>query len=216
MNFSDRLNQLVVKHGGGSSDAFGRLCGFNGESVRQWINEKSKPSMDKLIAIAENCGVSLDWLMLGARQEQLPEEAGPFSFVRRYDVRASAGPGALVPFDDINDSEQFVAFRTEWLRRIGVSPRRAEVLIAVGDSMEPTIRDQDLLLVDREIDRIVDNGIYVLVLGGLVLVKRVQTRHDGSVILISDNPRYENEPVSAGDLPNLRVEGRVRWFGRTI
>lgn len=142
--------------------------------------------------------------------------SGGFSFVRRFDVRASAGPGAIVAFDDIDGSSRFVAFRTEWLHRIGVSPGHAEVLIAVGDSMEPTIRDGDLLLIDRAIDRVIDNGIYVLVLGGMVLVKRIQTRRDGSVVLLSDNQRYHDDTVPAGELPDLKVEGRVRWFGRTI
>lgn len=145
----------------------------------------------------------------------LPNLAERFAFVRRYDVRASAGNGALTTADELEGGD-FVAFRADWLHRIGVSPRQAEVLIAIGDSMEPTIRDGDLLLIDRSFDRPKDNGIYVLVLGGMVLVKRIQTRRDGSVVLLSDNQRYENEVVPADELPDLKVEGRVRWFGRTI
>ncbi len=83
--------------------------------------------------------------------------------------------------------------------------------------MEPTIRDGDLLLIDRSIDRIVDNGIYVVVVAGMVVVKRLQTRVDGSVVLRSDNrERYDDELIAAHDVPDLIVEGRVRWFGRTI
>lgn len=102
------------------------------------------------------------------------------------------------------------------MERNSVNPRFAEVLVAVGDSMEPTIRDGDLLLLDRSIDRVVDNGIYVLVLAGMVLLKRIQTRRDGSVVLKSDSERYDDETVPAGEVPDLRIEGRVRWFGRTI
>ena len=179
------------------------------------------PGLTSIIALANAGGVSVEWLISGeqTRQSPTPErqmQDGDFSFVPRYDVRASAGPGAIVPFEDIDGSAQFLAFRSEWLRRIGVNPRRAEVLIVAGDSMEPTIRDGDLLLIDRGVDRVIDNGIYVFVLGGMVLVKRVQTRRDGSLVLLSDNQRYREEIVPAHDLTDLRVEGRVRWFGRTI
>jgi phage repressor protein C with HTH and peptisase S24 domain len=172
--------------------------------------------MDNLAAMATACGESLDWLVLGQSQEVHGVDEAKFSFIHRYNVRASAGPGAIVPFDDLNGAAEFVAFRTEWLHRVGVNPRRAEVLIAVGDSMEPTIRDGDLLLIDRSFERVRDEGIYVLVLAGMVLVKRIQTRRDGSAILKSDNDRYEDEIVPATEVNDLKIEGRVRWFGRSI
>jgi phage repressor protein C with HTH and peptisase S24 domain len=157
----------------------------------------------------------LDWLVLGKDQEFLTADLGAFSFLPRYDVRASAGPGAMAAPDDL-DGGGFMAFRTEWLRRLRINPHRAEVILAVGDSMEPTIHDGDVILVDRSIDRVVDNGIYVVTLGNLVLVKRVQTRRDGSAVLKFDNQRYDDEVVPADELPDLKIEGRVRWFGRTI
>ncbi|MBH0619495.1 helix-turn-helix transcriptional regulator, partial [Salmonella enterica] len=80
----------------------------------------------------------------------------------------------------------------------------------------PTIRDGDMLLVDRSIDRVVDNGIYVVVFGGAVLVKRVHIRRDRSVVLRSENAVYPEEVVPADEVPDLVIEGRVRWFGRTI
>ena len=59
--------------------------------------------------------------------------------------------------------------------------------------LDPTIRDGDLILVDRSVDKVVDNGIYVVTFGGLVLVKRIQSRRDGGVILISDEPSVRKE-----------------------
>jgi SOS-response transcriptional repressor LexA len=213
--FSERL-RLAVERAGGKTYVCQR-SGVPDRSLTNYLAATTEPKAFALAAIAEACSVSVEWLTGRSDPPNMADTLGDgFSFVRRYDVRASAGPGAMVPYEDIDGSAQFVAFRTEWLHRIGVSSAHAEVLIAVGDSMEPTIRDGDLLLIDRGIDRVVDNGIYVLVLGGMVLVKRVQTRRDGSVVLLSDNQRYENEAVPAAELPDLKVEGRVRWFGRTI
>jgi phage repressor protein C with HTH and peptisase S24 domain len=175
-------------------------------------------------AVAAEAEIPLEWIVTGRAMERTGERlssgdcieiAAGFSFVPRYDVRPSGGPGAVEASGDL-DGGSFVAFRTDWLRRLGIDPNRAEVIFAVGDSMDPTIRDGDLILVDRSIDRVVDNGIYVVTLGGLVLVKRVQSRSDGGIILSSDNSNYRDDVVPAGELPNLKIEGRVRWFGRTI
>lgn len=220
LSFAVRITQLVKEHAGGDNAAFGELCGASPETVRLWTIDKSKPSMDKLALISRACKVSLDWLILGDTPNSLDSpnilvHSEGFSVIPRYDVRASAGPGAVVASGDL-DGAGFMAFRTEWLRRLGINPQRAEVILAVGDSMEPTIHDGDVILVDRSIDKVVDNGIYVVTLGNLVLVKRVQTRRDGSAVLKSDNQRYDDEVVPAHELPDLKIEGRVRWFGRTI
>jgi DNA-binding phage protein len=209
-----RLREAVKQAGGNAVVA--QRSGIPERSLANYLSGSTEPKVFALSALADACCVSLDWLTKGGALAQMPNSASEFSFIPRYDVRASAGPGAIVPFEDIDGTRQFVAFRTEWLRRIGVNPKTAEVLVAVGDSMEPTIRDGDLLLIDRSIDRVVDNGIYVLVIAGMVLLKRLQTRRDGSAVLKSDNARYDDEVVPANEVPDLRIEGRVRWFGRTI
>jgi phage repressor protein C with HTH and peptisase S24 domain len=200
-----------------------RLIGRSLKQYWRYVEGHDVP-LSVLFKIAKVTGIQEDFLILGRLVPSL-EDAGfggeekrnkELSYIKRYDVRASAGPGALVAHEDLNGGSQFLALRTAWLHQIGVNPGRAEVLIAVGDSMEPTIRDGDLLLIDRALDRVVDNGIYVLVLGGMVLVKRIQTLRDGSAVLKSDNQRYNDEVIPAHELPDLKVEGRVRWFGRTI
>jgi phage repressor protein C with HTH and peptisase S24 domain len=89
-------------------------------------------------------------------------------------------------------------------------------LTARGDSMEETIRDGDVLLVDTSIDRVRDNSIYVVVYGDMVLVKRIHGRINGSLQLISDNARYPAEEVSKSEVDLLHIAGRVMWFGRSI
>ncbi len=109
-----------------------------------------------------------------------------------------------------------IAFQATWLRKRGINPGAARALTVRGDSMEPTIRSGDILLVDTSKDRIEDNGIYVVVSGGYVLVKRVHPRLDGSLMLISDNATYPPEDVPAIEASVFRVAGRVMWFGRSI
>lgn len=162
--------------------------------------------------VSRETDLPLSWLATGR-----PEGAigGDFTLIQKLDVRASAGPGSLAAYPHDEDQE-LIAFRTEWLRRIGVQPKNAELLVADNDSMEPTIKHGDIMLVDRGIDRIVDEGIYIVVLAGFVLVKRVQIRRDGTVVLKSDNPKYDPEEVPPAEQAELIISGRVKWVARTF
>lgn len=183
------------------------------------------PGLPKLIELSEAAGTTIDWLATGREpmrpaqndQQQLQIMGGSdlpgFTLVPRLNVQASAGNGALTWSEEPVD---FLAFQESWLRARNISPKHARVLTTKGDSMEPTIRDGDVLLIDTSIDRVRDNTIYIVVYGGLVLVKRVHGKFDGSLMLMSDNERYPPEIVAAHDVPDLIVAGRVVWFGRSI
>ena len=89
-----------------------------------------------------------------------PDIADDVIFVRRLDIQASAGGGALAVYDDEDDQGlQFIALQASWLRARGINPAFCRVLTAKGDSMEPTIRDGDTMIIDTSIDRAKDNTI---------------------------------------------------------
>ncbi|WP_288079893.1 helix-turn-helix transcriptional regulator [Shinella sp.] len=203
--------------------------------MRAYLKD-TMPGLDKLVQLAEAGGVTLDWLARGVGNKSyqgadLLVRSGPggelllfeerkgvapahdFALIPRLDIQASAGDGRIAGAED---PLEYLAFQRGWLRARGINPARARILTARGDSMEETIRDGDVLLIDTSIDRIRDNAIYIVVYGEMVLVKRVHGRLNGSLQLISDNPRYPPEEVSAGEVDQLNIAGRVMWFGRTI
>ena len=216
---ADRIKVLI---GDGSANSFARKCGIGESSLRQYLSG-SMPSADNAAKIAKTGSVSLDWLVTGEGERGASGQTqtrfndtitrDDFRLIPRLDVEASAGNGMLAQHENELD---LLAFRSDWLHRMGISPRAARILTARGDSMEPTIRDGDILLVDTSIDRVMDNAIYVVVLGGLVLVKRIQVRRDGSLDLISDNTAFSPETVPANEAASLHIAGRVMWFGRKI
>ncbi|WP_084174666.1 XRE family transcriptional regulator [Afifella pfennigii] len=199
-----------------------------GVSKTSWENYeagKSSPGARVLASLAE-LGADLHWLLTGAalrdgenesqRLSKTPEvRAEGFALIPKIDVQAAAGAGAVVDSEAVSAE---IALSPRWLRARHINPAGARMLTAKGDSMEPTIRSGDTLIVDTSIEMVVDSGIYVVVYGGLLLVKRVQLRRDGSVILKSDNPaaHYEDEIVPAAEAHELRIAGRVMWFGREI
>lgn len=218
-----------------SPHAFSKKVGISDTMIRKYLTG-SMPGLDKLVQIAEAGGVTLDWLARGVGPKNTVAQpdfvvSGPggevvlvaeaksslitqeFALIPRLDVQASAGDGRIAVGED---PLEYLAFQRGWLRGRGINPDRARILSARGDSMEETIRDGDVLLVDTSIDRIRDNAIYVVIYGDMVLVKRVHGRLNGSLQLISDNPRYPPEEVTAAEVDQLNIAGRVMWFGRTI
>lgn len=221
-----RLARVVDDLGGAGPAS--KIIDVKAETVSKWVRGESKAPFYALAAFARKAGASLDWLAWGTEPAFAPTVASgdqpiyepgagplPFGFFRvpRYDVRASAGAGALN--DDANIKD-YLAFRESWIRvELGTSPREVLCMNAIGDSMEPTIRTGDVLLVDRAITKVADEAIYVVALEDALLLKRVQPLL-GGVVLRSDNPAYGPVSLTSAEADQLSVFGRVRWYGRVI
>jgi hypothetical protein len=124
--------------------------------------------------------------------------------VPRLALGASAGPGALA------GEEQAIGalrFSTRWLRGQGLDPAQLSAIAVAGDSMEPTLRDGDEILVDRT-PRPLRDGIHVVRVDDAVLVKRLDTGRSGVIALLSDNAAYRAVELPAAD---VQLVGRVVW-----
>ena len=154
------------------------------------------------------------WAEEGATFRHRDDLDETYLLVPKYGVQAAAGGGMLVESEQIVD---YLAFNAAWVHtRLGVEAGRLALIEAVGDSMEPTIRPGDLVLVDVGVDRVVANAVYVLNVGNGLVIKRLQRLLDGTIILRSDNAAYEPERLQPADVEQLRVIGRVLWIGRSV
>lgn len=208
IGLGSRIGELVAELG---EDKAVLVTGRSYKTLGRYISGKEAP-FNVVAALAQAAGRSMTWMATGI--EDQPDAPEGFKLIKRLDIEASAGPGALV---EVEDTFEVLAFREDWLRRRGINPLTTHALTARGDSMEPTIRDGDVLLVDKSIDHVRDNAIYVVVFAGRTLVKRLQLMRDGSVIIKSDNSAaFTDEVVPAAEVPEINVAGRVMWYGRSI
>jgi phage repressor protein C with HTH and peptisase S24 domain len=82
--------------------------------------------------------------------------------------------------------------------------------------MEPTIRDGDFLMIDRDPDVVaaLRDGIWVIREDNEVKVKRLQ-KASGSLRIISDDATWPPYSVSLTDVGSaVVVLGRVVWSGK--
>ncbi len=223
--FVARLRLVVAQWP--SADRLARATGVSPSAFRKWLKGEAEPSRDRLVALAGTAGVSVAWLAQGEGPEpdllsldaraRNPDAAGPdtaqFQLMPKVSEAAAAGGG----HQTANGATEFIGFRHDWLRAtFNREPHDIVLETAVGDSMAPQIGNGDLLLVDTT-DRSFRNfGIYVIEVRNERLVKRVQRKFDGSLILISDNSLYQAESISAELAKEVRIVGRVVWRGGAL
>lgn len=216
--FIDRLNQL---RGEMRDAAFSRKVGVPPQTLARY-EKGSLPSIDVAARIADAFDVSIDWLCARTNDRNMGSSGSLIDanavILPRYDIRASAGAGSLVVSEDV--SEYFTVGR-DWMRRNlppwAPSNATVGVLENGGDSMEPTIRDGDVLMVVQDVEwRIVERGgIFVFSLDDhRLLLKRLQVMNNGDLRIISDNPAYAAEIIPYTDIEHrVRIHGQVFFAG---
>jgi phage repressor protein C with HTH and peptisase S24 domain len=128
-----------------------------------------------------------------------------------YNVAASAGPGALIDWHE--EVVERLAFPPGYLRHItSANPKYLAIISVKGRSMEPTLREDDVVMIDTAKRDLSFEGIFVIRDGGQsMLVKRIsRASRRGFVMLVSDN--RDHPPVERA-LDDIEVIGKVIWAG---
>ena len=137
----------------------------------------------------------------------LPDDV--YALVPQVGVSLAAGAGAEPGLEPVLPP---LAFRRSWLQSRGVTSRgNLRVASVRGDSMQPYLQDNDIVLLDMGQTDIVDNQIYAIEHSGDVRVKRLTKKFDGGILIRSDNRDYPEESLSPEQAGSLRTLGRVLW-----
>ncbi len=143
--------------------------------------------------------------------EQLLIDGADFAPVHRLNVNLSAGSGA--ENGDFGVVET-LAFRRDWLRKIGVSPAAAVLVKVLGESMQPSLQDGDLALVDTTQRMPRSGDVYAVTdIDAQTLVKRVDSLGSEGLLLRSDNPDFAPLIRLGDDASRVVIHGRVMWSG---
>lgn len=180
------------------------------------LNDTTKPEKvwaDTATKICRFLGISRDWLLFerGSMDAPVAVDDSSWENVRATAQGVSLG-GGMSP-DDYAETHR-LKFLASSLRSQGLDARHLEVYYGRGDSMEPTIKDGDAILVNKAETRILDEKLYFIRHEGHFFVKRLQL-HGDLVFIVSDNrddPQWR-KPVLVKDSDDFEVLGRVRWIG---
>ncbi|MBQ6518307.1 MAG: helix-turn-helix domain-containing protein [Anaerolineaceae bacterium] len=181
-------------------------------AVSSWESGRWDPDQQNLSKMADLFGVSVDTLLgrnvpiepQASQIEPQPELVFEDEVMLPLVASLRCGPGDPgKPFSFIKP----VPAPKSYIRRWGEG---LQVIMAVGESMSPTIIPGDML-VCRPGDAWENGQVVSVNYGDTDMVKRIYRTSDGGIDLRSDNPKFETIHVSPEELRdgNLHVLGRV-------
>jgi phage repressor protein C with HTH and peptisase S24 domain len=221
---SESGNRIKHARGNDTQREFAKNLGFSSSYISEVESGKTKPSLELLIRISQVTNYSLHWLLTG----EGPMLLEPSEFMVKEDSASygELGEFALIPKVALEGgmgtegrgieegAKEKYAFRRTWLQSKGIF--KDFVLFAVrGDSMDPTITDGDVVLIDRSRKQVLVGNIYALRTENAVMVKRLQPMEANRIKVMSDNKLYESYAIDL-DKGDIEIIGQVIWIGREL
>lgn len=155
----------------------------------------SEEARSRVLAVAEGEEggvIELDYYRPGVMGDEV--------WIAHYDVRAAMG-GGQIPHD-YPEMFQDVRVSPQHLREMGVEFKEhfhLKMVTGWGQSMAPTIKHRDPLLVDVSIREFTGDGIYMFSWEGHLYIKRLQWIGDDQIKMISDNDRHQPQTIRADE-----------------
>ena len=193
---------------------FANKLGYSYAAIQNW--EKGKNiSEASLNLIEKTFNVNPNWLRTGIGSMFLDEKeksnvkiepiSNQFIEIKEYPtVKASAGYGCI-----INEEVS----KPYYVNASLVSNKDCEVVISVtGNSMSPTLEENDKILITSDYDYISKpktNKLYVIHTDNAIYVKRFKQKKGDEYIFISDNKEYGDIKLNINDSAN-RIVGKVK------
>jgi phage repressor protein C with HTH and peptisase S24 domain len=148
--------------------------------------------------------ISINWLLYNQNPGSLVDSTDKYWIKYFPEVAVSAGGGAYENIDDFESLEVPAYF----VNMLGGKEnlKNIDAINVVGDSMEPTLNDDNIIFLDKTKNDCSRDGIYAFTTVHGLFVKRIQKRVDGHLDIISDNKDYPSQVLNNSD---IKIVGKV-------
>ena len=193
-------------------------------TVSNWESDTHNLRAGNAVKLANTLGVSVNYLMYGTKPKPeieidsaledwdddtplAPDEV-EIPFFKENELAAGLGELAAV-----EHTARKLRFSRRTLKAYGVSPETAVAATVVGNSMEPNIADGASIGIDTG-NTVIQNGkIYAFRHGEMLRITILyRTPHGGLRISSYNKEEYPDEIVTADELPNIHIIGRIFWY----
>lgn len=174
-----------------------QMIGISQSGFSAWESGKTRIDAQSLSKLASLYGVSTSYL--------LGEEDSPTPKAFRIPVLGDVAAGIpieavenIIDWEEISDD---LAATGEFF-----------ALQVKGSSMEPRIKEGDVVIVRRQEDANTGDTAVVIVNGDSATVKRIKKEPDGSLWLLPNNPAYDPRHFSPAEI----IEKPVSILGKVV
>lgn len=170
--------------------------------------------------LQQRFNVNSDWLFTGEGSmfrggDNAPPANKDYIHIPLYDVHAAAGHGNFI---DSENKKDLLLFRRGFIEEeLRGQVTDFSLIFVDGESMSPTLRPGEIIMVDHRDQTFQRDGVYVMQMDETLIVKTVRSLPDNQAEIISDNPAYGKFSINKKEPPpGFRVVGRVVWNGRRM
>lgn len=167
------------------------------------------------VQAAVKAGLSVDDLLFehspqAQKIAQRGEVEVPLYHVPLVAARLSAGVGSLENEGNVIDR---LAFHEAWLQQKG-NPAHMVLMRVSGDSMEPCIHDDDLVLIDQGKKTPIAHKVFAVGIDDEIFIKQLDMLPGHRLVLRSFNKEYAPIEIDMrGDLADsVRILGKAIWW----
>jgi transcriptional regulator with XRE-family HTH domain len=206
------------------------LTGINNGALSKIESGKQGISEDTLLRIVGALGITLAELFSIEEQEETNRESTvvTFNVLRTYRSLASLPPGASVQIPQVEANSSNPGGMPTWtirednpltfsviaIRHLESMPLDLASIVVPDDSMRPRLFMGDEAIIDTsEKDVPATGGVFALVYGADLLIRRLFKRPGGGLMLSCDSSEFPSIDVRTEELPNLAIVGRIKYRG---
>lgn len=200
---ASRLKEIRrnYKSGEYTQDTFAEYLGIPIATYKSLEIGRAVFSIEKIDVLKEKVGVNPNWLLYGEGEMFLEDDEKNLNSIPYYeDIKASAGFGAIN--GDVAEPEFFL-LPPKFLQNC--NRKTTEAINVSGDSMNPSLKDGDIMFIDKSDTEIRNGEVYIVRVDDEVYVKRL-FKVPGKILARSDNAGF----------PEFTLDGNFAVLGRVI
>jgi len=224
---AERISFILgrLKQNGVPQNTIAHELSITPQAVARW-KKTGQISASSASFLATKSGANFEWIYHGTGEPYLAgNEKGPSQLEFRgpdyieipmLALFCNAGSG-----DSTSDYPpaflKHLSFRRDWLQHEKLDPEHLQCGLVDGDSMIPTLYDDDVILIDTSNtshDEIKNNKVYAIYYKDKPSVKRLSRQEYGGIIIkAEDKSLFADvvEPIEA-----VEIIGRVVWAGGKV
>lgn len=203
--FGVRLKEAM---NGKKNTELAKKCNMSERVIRDYLAGKTYPSIDRLSVIADVLNKPIEWFV-SDKEDTAENKVDNKNFVVIPDLNLKVAAGNGLCLINENDSIGQFILNKDWLRKQNLINASLAVFHVEGDSMEPTIHDEDIVLVNVKDEGWTGalSGIFVLRVEDLLFVKRIMVDPiKKGIHIISDNSMYQPDFIEFDDSTEAKLK----------